>query len=520
MNTKIPFRGCLFTLTTLMLLMLTWRTNAFSPIGPYTDWMVSSNGYREAEDIGGPMNLGEEYRWNVPTLTYGFDKSFTDYFGTNGEAAVESAIQILNDLPAASSIDLNNFPSDCRQVNSKASAQGVYDLKSTALSLLLEQMGLGQPARNVIGIKVWTPQLTTYPVCGSSDCPNLALLSYFVIQRNFDPLTLTPSFAVNGTGYGATIQTWYGTTVQTDGVFNDYMEFPLDPSSSPYSAVADGFSFEYSGLHAGTFYTNLTKDDAGGLAYLLRSTNVNWESLPANVLFLGHHRSANRKLRGAWRPGVEKINFVPQPRNNRGKFKTAVFKYTASYVTNGVVTEQSVKRVVSQPDIVFSAVDTSGEGSPMFLRTGTDAWINNAAQNGDSTAAGPGVITSPVQITFDKTGAMVFSGDSQATSVMNNGWASFDQSTNPPVLYPPNTGQTNLAVRLQYYLASGESYTNFNNTLFNVPVAFGSPATLQTSTNNTDWISLITITNNGSIVQWNYYGHPVAISFRVMPGAQ
>lgn len=31
-------------------------------------------------DIGGPMDVTNEYRWNVPVLTYGFDQSFVDYF--------------------------------------------------------------------------------------------------------------------------------------------------------------------------------------------------------------------------------------------------------------------------------------------------------------------------------------------------------------------------------------------------------------------------------------------------------
>src|SRR5882757_8706750 len=126
------------------------RLQAFSLLGPYADWMTQLHGYRQLPDIGGPMNLNEEYRWNVPTLTYAFDKSFVDYFGSNGVAAVESAIQILNDLPAASDMVLSNYPPDTRHVNFVATAQNVYDLKSVTLALLVEHMGLGQPARNVL----------------------------------------------------------------------------------------------------------------------------------------------------------------------------------------------------------------------------------------------------------------------------------------------------------------------------------------------------------------------------------
>jgi len=480
-------------LLALVILAFVPRLQAFSLLGPYAAWMQQSNGYRESVDIGGPMDLNEEYRWNVPVITYGFDKSFVDYFGSNGVAAVESAIQLLNDLPAATDLVPSNFPTNTLHVNFAAQAQNVYDLKSAALALLIEHMGLGQPVRNIF------------------DVPEFQ--SFTALDRNFDPQTLAPSTSVNGLVYGGLFQ--------TNGDMIYPIVFPADPLNSTHSAVADAFSFLYSGLQPGSFYTGLTTDDAGGLAYLLSATNVNWESLPKDVLFTGHHSGANRKLRGAWRPGVEKINFVPQPQNKQGKFRTVVFKYTANYVTNGVLTDQSVKRVVSRPDIMFSAAETfqTDQNSPMYLRTGTETWINNAAQNGDATAAGPGVIASPVHITFDKLGPQVMSGDPypQAT-VMNDGWASFDQSANPPILYPQNSGQTNLAVRLEYFTGSSLRYTNFNNTLFNVPVSLGAPATLQISTNNTDWISLASVTNSGSIVRWEYFGQPVQISFRVLPG--
>ena len=75
------------------------EARAFSLLGPYEAWMVPQTGFAQPGDIGGPMNLGQEYRWNVPVLAYAFDQSFLDYFGSNGVAAVESAIGILNSLP-------------------------------------------------------------------------------------------------------------------------------------------------------------------------------------------------------------------------------------------------------------------------------------------------------------------------------------------------------------------------------------------------------------------------------------
>jgi hypothetical protein len=496
------------------------RANAFSLLGPYADWMVQSNSYHQGDDIGGPMNLNEEYRWNVPVVTYGFDQSFLDYFGSNGVAAVESAIQTLNDLPAASDIVLSDYPADTRGMNFAAAAQHVYDLKSAVLARLLEQLGLGQPVRNIVDIRRWTSSLTAYQ--GGAGFPDPLYFPDFLIERNFDPQTLAPSVEVNGAVYTAFLITNGSPTL------NDFIEAPVDPiGQSPYSAVADAFSVWYNGIQSGNFYIGLTKDDVGGLTYLLSATNVNWESLPRNVLFTGHQRHVNQRLRGAWRPGVEKITFVRQPQNGRGKFKTAVLEFTARYVTNGVVSEQPAKRVVSQPDILFSvdgAVDGAVEGdpiSPVFVRTGTDKWTNNASQNGDPTAAGPGVINPPVKITLAGICRDVATGENDNPAVfVNYAWASFDQSTNPPVIYPPNMGQTNLLVRLHFYVRTSSLYTEITNSSFQSLVAYGALATLQISTNAPDWISVATVTNTGAVVRWDYFGTQIPISFRVVPGTQ
>src|SRR5674476_506752 len=111
--------------------------------------MDVQKGYALPGDIGGPMNIGEGYRWNVPVVTYGFDRSFLDYFGSNGVAAVEGAIGILNALPPASSIELTNYPLGVWRINHTAQASHLFDLKTVTLQLLLEQMGLADPERYI-----------------------------------------------------------------------------------------------------------------------------------------------------------------------------------------------------------------------------------------------------------------------------------------------------------------------------------------------------------------------------------
>ena len=44
----------------------------------------------------GPKNLGEGYRRNTPVMYYTFDASFGNWFGSNGEFAVQQAFDMMN----------------------------------------------------------------------------------------------------------------------------------------------------------------------------------------------------------------------------------------------------------------------------------------------------------------------------------------------------------------------------------------------------------------------------------------
>ena len=172
--------------------------SAFSLLGPFavdyanTVWEVPALGYNpRGDDIGGVVNLGEEDRWNVKPITYGFDASFLNYFGAKGTAAVMQAMAILNNLPAMSklSTNLTEYPLDSRRVNYQAMALNLMDLKSITLGLVLQEMGLATPERYV------------YCLRNRQTHSNPNWTNYVVIERNFDPVTLAPSSYVNGTLY-------------------------------------------------------------------------------------------------------------------------------------------------------------------------------------------------------------------------------------------------------------------------------------------------------------------------------
>lgn len=217
------------------------------------------------------MNLGEEYRWNKPVLYYSYDQSFLDYFGSNGVAAVDAALAMFNKLTNVSfySEDLSEFPLREARMNYTASALHLFDLKSTVVELLIERLGLVDPDR-------WTWCLRNrggpWTTCPAYD--------YSVIQRNFDPFTLSPSSYVNGHLYTYVIEQQCPPVED----FGDADEFVVDPTDMYLSAVASPKISNRRSAYYGYFHTSLTRDDMGGLRYLYRTNNMNIEGAGSDTL--------------------------------------------------------------------------------------------------------------------------------------------------------------------------------------------------------------------------------------------
>ncbi|MGO8698908.1 MAG: hypothetical protein ACLQVY_14430 [Limisphaerales bacterium] len=486
----------LLLLVSFGLIFTPTRLPAFSLLGPYEEWMQPSDSFRSPVrldapapgDIGGPMVISNGYRWNVPVVTYGFDPSFISFFGTNGVAAVEAAIQILNDLPPASKIQMTNFPEITQGINSLAASRSLYDLKSAALQALLEQLGLTSPTRfeDVIYLWVAVPGGPFYE-------------EYAFVQRNYDPQTLASSRSIDGFLFTYQVISLLplGENIRWA---EPAMEGPQPPYEPYYPAVADNV------LAAGEVYNGLTQDDVGGLSYLLSTKNVAYETLLPGISGVGSNSSTF--VNGAWRPGVDKVTFVPHALSSvSGAFLPMTNQFTDTYVTNNTVAHQQLQRVTTQPDFLFCAGDTY-DGILAVLpysRTGTSNWINNASLNSNPSGGGPGVIPPPVRITFAKLGRQ-FGSDATLTenSVEDSStfWGTFDLSTNPPIVYPATqTGTNFLTVRLQ--LGSGSSYYSIPTPRYTLTWTVSSQAgamlLLQTSTNLTDWITLSTVQNDGSI---------------------
>ena len=150
--------------------ILAANANAFVLVGPRhadentltfndTGGALQSNPVASAnlqDDLGGPKRIDEFYRWNTPRLTYGFDATFVQFFGESGIAAVNDAMNVLNDffVPRDGSYrgmsELNlarhgfggNF--NTTWLNLTAQNENLMDIKSLALGMMVNYLGLGE----------------------------------------------------------------------------------------------------------------------------------------------------------------------------------------------------------------------------------------------------------------------------------------------------------------------------------------------------------------------------------------
>jgi hypothetical protein len=415
---------------------------------------------------------------NVPVVTYAYDSSFLNYFGTNGVASIETMLNYMNALPTMSSIsnDAVNFyinglpvPMDTKFVNFEAQSLGILDIKARAWAHLLEEMGLNWA-------EYWVWGLRSRAVIGTPPITN-----YAVIRLNYDPITLTPSSFVNGQLYTYTI---------VDGpTISDAFESPLDPFTAAYTTV--------SGLNAffGEFFTGLSHDDIGGLRFLYHTNrlavetvlptvtgrtsggsttnNTNFVNAPWTPIFFVTNvfgtnitgtniTTTNTIVDAAPRPGVNKIFFQRVEFDSIiGNFIPRTNVFADVFYTNGQARFQIVQRAIATPDYLFGVQDLGVDngGVPISsARTVTDGWINNDPINGNTLLGGPGTITFPIQILFSDAYPALYNSTPfvDEFSASNLGvWGSFDGTTNAPIVYPVG-GAWNLNALRNAVLGGGQ----------------------------------------------------------------
>lgn len=464
-------------LATLVASLLPGLAHSFTFHGPYKGWHINQNGYPLPGDIGGCLTPSEGFRWNNPVVYYAFDRSFIEYFGTNGIAAIEGGLKWFNDLPAGSAMSQNlaEYPLNTRQFNFAARGMSLIDLRSQAMATLMEEMGIGNPERFVWTVRFVRP-LNPFP----------PFADVTVAKQNFDPVSLRPSSYVNGALYTYELIPFF---LNGQPTFVAAEVKAGDLRTRAFSSVAgaanpgflqsegdvwtgalggnDGF------LKLGEYFVGLTRDDVGAIRRLYGRHNLAVERSSGNIIRVSGTGGGGSG--GAWsiggvivggvtnnvltnlppvlRPGVDKLRFQ---RVNYDSLVGQIFSpftvtYDEQYITNSQTFTRSISRRVTGPDIIFTVKDFNA----IVRRTVTAGWINNATLNThvnivgttDGTLSlgadvGPGVINSdgagPIDISFSGLAPLyhqLFPFEAgESTSLMAYG--SFDGSGSEPVVYP------------------------------------------------------------------------------------
>lgn len=167
------------------------------------------------------------------------------------------------------------------------------------------------------------------------------------------------------------------------------------------------------------------------------STNHVFAALPVECV------QTNTVLAG----GIERVRFERRDYDSLlGRFFNPFTNYyTLTVVTNNKASKMRVQRPVTAPDFIFFAQDMVGgpaEDSFSAITRNISFSTNGAAYY--SGLAGPGTIDSPTAITVNKAGEVFYNyalnvyswylAETNASVIWR--WASFDGTTNAPVVYP------------------------------------------------------------------------------------
>ena len=158
------------------------------------------------------------------------------------------------------------------------------------------------------------------------------------------------------------------------------------------------------------------------------------------------------------RQGMDKFTFLRANYDSLvGRFFQPItnFYYLVD-ITNSLPVTNFFRRIVTQPDFLFSAQDLV---PALAVRTVTTGNFNDANEN--IGLSGPGNIEPNMQIGFNKIGPLlvnlyntnfILNGLSESTATTNFIWGSFDGSTNDPVVYPSGSSIANLEAQILFQI--------------------------------------------------------------------
>ena len=306
------------------------------------------------DDLGAPKSIDRQfkrfYRWTLPHFVYSFDASFVNYFGSEGMAAVDDAMGVINDFfvnddyQGMSELDLarHGFAGNYNTswVNTTAQNAQIIDIKSIVLGMMVNHLGLGNPHRHA------------YSITGITTNASTNALNINVALRNYDPTTAQATDVINGVQYSYRMvhdsQLQVGATPPTFGIA-DMEEFTTDTTGNAWSSTAAivdafygntqlfwtdtpslfNFGVYYDGYNAmgGQFEPRhaLTYDDAGGLKYLYSKNNISYDGLPRDTFVVEDPSYVPDSLKPIYDPNVVngRNRHAFWPRRGAGAFPAA-----------------------------------------------------------------------------------------------------------------------------------------------------------------------------------------------------
>lgn len=213
--------------------------------------------------------------------------------------------------------------------------------------------------------------------------------------------------------------------------------------------------------------------------------------------------------------GIERVQFVRRDFDSLlGQFWTPITnRYTMVLITNNQLVVQGFERVVTTPDFVFTAGDLAdaggGNGGIGFNDTVSRTPMNFVQDPASVVSnAGPGIINSPTVFEFNKVGPIYW--NSQEFSFIPNEqsgiplliWASFDGTTNAPVVYPNGTSIANLESQIFMQVSPLTLPNGTNGVAYNVSLSVTggtAPYTWGLATNSAGLPPGLSLSGNGII---------------------
>jgi len=207
------------------------------------------------------------------------------------------------------------------------------------------------------------------------------------------------------------------------------------------------------------------------------------------------------------RGGVQRVAFVRHDFDPLlSRFFTPITnEFTVrAFDTNGVSggnpTTQRFRRVVTRPDILFSARD--GDLTTVVVETVDHfaATYPALVQVAGATGPGPGTMEGPITLSFNKAGPLLLANNPVAPSaesaVFLYQWGSFDGSTNPPIVFPQGTTVNDLQTDMSFII---------------------SPQGIPTGTVNNNYSAELSVTGGQAPYVWSLVSNP---AYALPPGFQ